>query len=104
MWEEWRLGRGQPGRRWERGREVQGDFDDHTAEHEHEEQRKAETDVQGQDDGQNVRDDSGDYKDNDDQQDNEEERRGNQDIVIFCRVFDICLPDEMGLASPVSVL
>jgi len=33
-----------------REREVPGDFDDHTAEHEHEGQRKAETDVQGQDD------------------------------------------------------
>ena len=62
-----------------REREVPGDFDDHTAEHEHEGQRKAETDVQGQDDDQNVQDDdqnvqddSGDYKYNDDQQDNGE--------------------------------
>ena len=39
------------------------------------------TDVEGQDDGQNVWDDNGEFKDNDDQQDNEEEQRGNQDII-----------------------
>ena len=51
--------------------EGRGDF------HEH----KTKTDVQGQDDGQNVQDDNGDSKDNDDEQGNEEEQRGNQDIV-----------------------
>ena len=44
----------------------EGDFHEHAAE----------TDVQGQDDAQNIWDGNGDSKDNDDQQDNEEERRG----------------------------
>jgi len=61
--------------------EGEGDFHEHAAENGHEEQCEAETDVQGQNDGQNVRDDIGDFKDNDNQQDNEEEQRGNQDIV-----------------------
>jgi len=38
--------------------------------------RSSVTDVQGQDDAQNIWDGNGDSKDNDDQQDNEEERRG----------------------------
>ena len=63
------------------GEDVQGDFHNHTADHEYEDQRESETDVQGQDDGQNVLDDNSNPKDNDNQQDNKEERRGNQDIV-----------------------
>jgi len=61
--------------------EGDGDFHEHAAEHEHEEQREAKTDVQGQNDGQNVRDDSGNSKDNGNRQDNEEERRANPEIV-----------------------
>jgi len=53
--------------------EGEGEGDSHEYE--------AETDVRGQDDGQNVRDDNGDSKDNDNLQDNEGEKRGNQDIV-----------------------
>ena len=52
--------------------EGEGDFHEHAVEHECEEQCEAETDVQGQDDAQNIWDGNGNY----DQQDNEEERRG----------------------------
>jgi len=60
---------------------VCGDYHDHTAEHEHEEPREAETGVQGQGNSQNVQDDSVDSKDNDNQLDNEERQRRNKDIV-----------------------
>ena len=62
LWEEkkGRSFRRQLGRCWK------GDFHEHAAE----------TDVQGQDDGQNVWEDEGNSKDNDDQQDNEERESG----------------------------